>query len=96
MKNYKDLINEKYYRLEFHEGMQAFNLNSTENNAKCEGWVIIHEHIDAYQTVLFQCFMDRNKPKKLTTEYVKKSLREWMQFWYDINMEGFTIGLLSN
>lgn len=96
MKNIKDLLNIKYYRLEFNEGQQAFHLNSTGQDAKCKGWEIIYDGIDKYQTVLFQCFLDRNKPKKLTTEYVIKSMREWLQFCHNIDMEGFTIGLLCN
>jgi hypothetical protein len=96
MKQYNkftDLQNRNFYRVKFNEGLQKFIMLEKEPLYKLEGWSIISDNMMVSQLVLFQCFLDRNKPKKFTTEYVKKSIREWEQFCFDICEIGFDIGV---
>jgi hypothetical protein len=66
------------FRVEFNEKQQGFHHSYKHQTSipETHGWTTIIENCDRLEFKFFMCYIKRINKKKLTTEYLLKSLSE--------------------
>ncbi len=82
---------EQTYRLEFNEKQQHFHLDNYTHEPNTFGWVTLTEHCTDKEFKIFEAFINRNKSKRLTKEYVLRSFTELKGFYKNLLEYGIEI-----
>lgn len=82
---------ERNFIVEFNESQQCFHHNYGNDKPNTHGWVTIKEDVSDFEYMVYKCFVDRVKKRKLTIKYLLQCLKEYEQFMDNLEEKGLVI-----
>jgi RimJ/RimL family protein N-acetyltransferase len=82
-KEYLELLNERLYRLEFHEENQQWHFERYDSKIKQNtyGWFTICDKVTDKESKLLIWYLESFNEKKLSIEFILKKRNQWIKFY---------------